>query len=265
MADQTHEMTETNARLKEASLMLFGDKAELRAIRPHEAHASNKNARFMQKSSFDQLVENVKQDSMLSSVPLVWEREPDDLMIISGHHRLEAAGRAGVKWVMVLVWKGALSESRRFAMQLSHNAITGIDDKAALADIWKSVKAMGDSLYSGLDSDLVAELEKINYSAFSVPKIPTETLTFWFLPEEIEDLELLFSKIGDSLNGRNHVWVAPMGKYEDLITMIIAAKTKMGIKNHAVAFMALIEMLKETFDSGEAQKWLENKAEGVGG
>ena len=86
-----------------------------------------KNARFMRSETFRNLVENIKRDGGLSSVPFCLKLG-DRYRVLSGNHRVQAAQEAGVKRLLVLYTDRELSREEQVSIQLSHNAIVGEDD-----------------------------------------------------------------------------------------------------------------------------------------
>lgn len=236
-----------NERLREVGTAMYGGKVELRVVDPKSVVLLKKNARFMEKSTFDQLVANVTADGVLESVPLCHTLEDGRLECISGNHRIQAAIKAEVKQVLVFVFPRELPRSEKISRQLSHNAITGKDDLAILAELWKDIATLEQRLYAGLDSATIGELEKIKFSGFSAEPIRTEQMTLWFLPEEVEDID----KLLDSLQGAvKDVRMVPLASYEALWKAIVATKKLTGIKNTAVAFMLLIDKLSQVTEQG---------------
>ena len=237
---------EINLKLKEASHLLYGDKAELRVVDPSTIRLLAKNARFMKKPTFDQLTQNVASDKMLSSVPLCEEHEDGSLEVVSGNHRIKAAIASGLKEVLVLVVKFR-DNNTRVARQLSHNAITGEDDQQLLAGLWKELDNLNARLYSGLDSETVAQLEKLNFMGFTAEQVRAEQITLWFLPEEVEDTQKLLEQCAE-LGARKDLYLAPLAKYETLWKSLVKVKKLCNIKNTALAFMVLIDLIRDNLD-----------------
>src|ERR1700761_3709618 len=88
-----------------------------------------KNARYMEGRQFSKLVANIKRDGCLTTLPLV-HREGGKLTVISGNHRVQAAIKAGLVDTDVIEVLSPLSRKQFVALQLSHNAIVGIDDQS---------------------------------------------------------------------------------------------------------------------------------------
>lgn len=131
-------------------------------IDPNALVAQKVNARYMSQQTLERLVSNVKRDRRLESLPLVY-KDGGEYKIISGHHRVLAAQKAGLANIMVLVTNPE-SEDEVRAKQLSHNALVGLDDEFTLKKIFDSIKDLELKLYSGVDGDLPS----FDYSALSV-------------------------------------------------------------------------------------------------
>src|SRR5690606_18347494 len=60
-----------------------------------------KNARYMTNAQFRNLVNNIKRDGGLSSVPFC-VREGDKFRVLSGNHRVMAAREAGLREILIM-------------------------------------------------------------------------------------------------------------------------------------------------------------------
>jgi hypothetical protein len=127
---------------------LFPYRLELAA--PDELRLLEKNARYMKAEQFQNLVENVKKDGNLSSLPLCYREKDGKLRVLSGNHRVMAARQAGVKQVLVLVIADEKDVDERLAIQLSYNAIAGQNDLVILKELWESIQDVQARMYAGL-------------------------------------------------------------------------------------------------------------------
>jgi hypothetical protein len=57
----------------------------------------------MKAEQFQALVENVKKDGNLSSLPLCYREKDGKLRVLSGNHRVQAGRQAGVEQILVMV------------------------------------------------------------------------------------------------------------------------------------------------------------------
>jgi len=196
----------------------------------------------MPKEVFDQLMQNVKGDGALQSVPLCHKLDAGGIEIISGNHRVKAAVEAGVKEIIILCFSYELKVGKKRAVQLSHNAIVGQDDLQLLVELWHEIDDISDRIYSGLDSKVLGEISKVNFAGFGAEQIRTEAITLWFLPDEVKNFDALLDKMAE-LVGAKQVYIAPLAKYDDLFKAIMEKKRRDNIKNTAVAMSALIDQL----------------------
>ena len=62
----------------------------------------DKNARYMEQTDFRALVDNIKRDGELSSVPFCVKYPDGHFTVVSGNHRVEAAKMAGLTIIPVM-------------------------------------------------------------------------------------------------------------------------------------------------------------------
>lgn len=247
------ELNDVNAKLTEVSKRIFGDDMELLVVDPSTLVPTRKNARYMAKEVFDQLTSNVKGDGALQSMPLCHRIADGRIEILSGNHRVKAAVTAGLKEIIILCFKTERPQAKKRAIQLSHNAIVGQDDMQLLVELWREIDDINLRMYSGLDSKVVGELAKVNFQGFGAEQVKTESITLWFVPDEVANFDALIAKMAD-LAGASQVYLAPLDRYEKLFRLIVEKKRKDNIKNTAVAMMALIDELAEMVDAREAKE-----------
>lgn len=241
-----------SAILKDISATLYGEKLELRIVDPKTIVTLKKNARYMGKATFDQLVSNVQTDGRLESVPLCHTLANGALEVLSGNHRVKAAIKAGLDRILVMVIPHELPIGKKRARQLSHNAIVGQDDMQLLRELWDEIDDLAEKLYSGLDSEALGELGDVEFSGFGPAQIRTEQITLWFLPEEVERVDQILTAM-ENLASHQKVYLAPIATYERLFKLITEKKAKDNIKNTAVAFMALVEQLEQANERAKAE------------
>lgn len=247
ICEQPSRFEEINQRLHEISSEVYGEKLEIRFVDPASLTLLDKNARFMKHETFSRLVENIMSDGQLESVPLCHQTKDGKLEVISGNHRVKSAIKAGIQIILIMVILVDLSLSRKRAKQLAHNEIVGEDDLSILKEIWTEINTIEDKMYSGLDSIKIGELDKIHFSALSTPNIRTESITVWFLPEEIEQVEELVT-YAENFIASKKIFLAPIQIYEHVFDMLIEVKKKHDIKNNAVALMYIFEVARNAIE-----------------
>jgi uncharacterized ParB-like nuclease family protein len=93
------------------------EEIEIRNIRESEL-----NPQVMKKLDFNRLVKNIKKDGILTSAPLLMRQEEKKYICISGHHRIKAAIKAGLKKIICAI-TSEVDISTRLRLQLIHNDI----------------------------------------------------------------------------------------------------------------------------------------------
>ncbi|MBN2570297.1 MAG: ParB N-terminal domain-containing protein [Deltaproteobacteria bacterium] len=234
-----------NKSLKKISKILFGASAWLEIVNPKDLVLLKENARYFKKETFQNLVENIKEDNRLSSMPLCCI-EDSRYLVLSGNHRVKAAIEADIKLIIVMVLSGDLSKSEKIATQLSHNALVGLDDMTLLKSLWDQVDDLNQKIYAGLSSETVKEIENINFVNFSTPPLYTKNLIFAFTETEKEYIDSVLDEL--RLAGSGDVMLSPMEQYQDFFDLIQKAKKTKNIKNASLALLKLCELAGEKLE-----------------
>jgi len=239
------EIREVLNLLNEKLAGLFPYRLEM--VAPGELKLLEKNARYMKAEQFQNLVENIKKDGNLSSLPLCYREKDGKLRVLSGNHRVQAARQAGVEQVLAMVVGDEKDADERLAIQLSHNAIAGQDDLVILKDLWESIQNVQAKLYAGLDSDTVKALQGIQFAAISEQRLQIKLVTFTFLPGEIESLDELLQAIAVAF-ASDVVYLATIEAYAPFFEMILKVKKHCLIKNTTATFLKLMELAQIGYD-----------------
>lgn len=235
------EIREVLSLLNDKLSGLFPYRLELTA--PGDLKLLEKNARYMKTEQFKALVENIKQDGNLSSLPLCYREKDGRLRVLSGNHRIMAARKAGIKQVLVMVVADEKDEDQRLAIQLSHNAIVGKDDLVILKELWESIKDMNARIYAGLDSDILKSLQTIDFLALSERPAKTKIVNLLFLPEDLDDLDALLKETAEAFAG-DAVYLAHLHTFDAFFELIVRVKKRCKIKNSAAAFLKLMDLAR---------------------
>lgn len=201
-----------------------------------------------------QLTANIRRDGKLTSLPLVFERPDGALEILSGHHRTQAAIEAGLAVIDVLVVKGDLDEKRLTAIQLSHNAITGQDDRSMLASLYDGLD-LDDRKYSGLTDDLLGGFD-LKMVGMGVGAITYEELRINFLPEDAEEFRKCLKRIETHAKKRDAL-VAHYADFDRFFETLLAIKQGLNIHNAAIALRFMADLAAEqlsTMEMGDAHQ-----------
>lgn len=256
------DLASVNARLKEISQVIYGERAELRVADPKSIRLLKHNARYMKRPVFEQLTANIQDDGMLSSVPLCHELADEALECLSGNHRIKGAIQAGLDRVLVLVIPHQ-ENAEKISRQLSHNALVGQDDQQTLSRLWKELKTLDHRLYAGLDSETMEEFDRVAFQGLSADQLPIERVVMWFLPEEVERLDDVLKQCSEVASS-DHLYLGPLAKYEALWKALVAVKKLQNIKNTAVAFMVLLDKIEQTRAGGVDESTPADQAGGGG-
>jgi len=207
-----------------------------------------KNARFMKGAMFNRLVENIRADGCVTSLPLV-HREGDALVVISGNHRVAAAIKAGIDESDVIEVTSPLTRQQFVALQLSHNAIAGQDDPNILRQLYDELD-FGWKEYSGLTDDAF-KVEDLDASVLRIERPFYEELHIAFLPGDAAIFRAWLDKIGKSKAASERT----VGVYQDFdvfFRQILAVKHVTGVHNTAVALRLMAELAGRALASEDA-------------
>jgi len=213
-------------------------------INPKELKLLELNARYMRHEEFTRLVDNIKRDGRLTSVPFAWlDPEDNKYLVLSGNHRVMASIDAGLEKINVMVTHDELTKQQRIAIQLSHNAITGQDDPAVLKELYEQITDVDMKIYSGLDDDTLELLEKVQPMSLSEANLAFQTLSIAFLPNELEEAkEVLDEAI--KLAKADETWLARFSEYDDWLDSVEIAGSAAGIRNNATAIKIMLDVFK---------------------
>lgn len=229
---------------------------EIREVNPAQIAPAEINARFMKQQDYLRLVENLKRDGTLTSVPLVY-REGDRLVCVSGHHRVQAAVDADLPAIPVMVITTPLSDARRRAIQLSHNRIVGQDDPNLLLEMFTALD-LDEKRYSGHTDDDFKQLESIDIASLAVGAPELEILQILFLPEDLEVVQRHLDAIKKAPECRTYV-----AAYRDLdrvFEAVNAVRKQKDVHNAALALRVMSELALERLAQLEAEAEQEQEA-----
>lgn len=235
----SEQLKNLNEELKKANL------PELALVSPNQCRAAKLNARYMDQKTMDSLVANLKKDKRLESVPLVFRTKEGALRIISGHHRIEAASKAGIEKILVMVTR-VKNKDDAIAKQLSHNAIVGKDDEVTLLKLFEMIGEVDLKLYSGIGDSL----KDIGIETLSFRPKMFEEFTLLMAVEEVERFDDIAKRLEElALRANTHVRVVRKVDEDRFRDLMAKVKTRENIKSSAVAFTRLIEIAEEWMES----------------
>ena len=235
------EKARDNERIEDINGRLPGDR-QIAVVPVEQLKLLEKNARFRPYEMFQKLVNNIKRDGGLTSVPFCWKRGDGDFLVLSGNHRVMAAKEAGLKEVLVMYTDKDLSRQEQIAIQLSHNSLEGKDDLNILKSLWEEIDDIAMKYYSGLDDKILGEMAKNAQKTLSEVNLDYKVLSFVFLPEELEEIDAILEKAqsckGDDLR------LTTLKHFERLLSATSIVKAAHNIKNSAVALELVLHVFE---------------------
>ena len=199
------------------------------------------NARYMDKKEFDLLVHNIKKDGCLTSLPLVYDGDVKG-EVVSGNHRVQAAIKAGLTEIKVIVVKSPLTQDQKIGLQLSHNSITGKDDPNLLKALYDSIGDLDYKMYSGI-SDEMFKVDDLTLSAMTFETPKEEEVILHFLQGDKEVFIDALKKIEKKAK-KAHL-VADVSDFNSLFDVVFKVKAEMNILNTTEAVKALVQLANE--------------------
>ena len=143
--------------------------------------------------------------------------------------------------IPVLYTDRPMDRQQRIAVQLSHNALAGKDDGRILKELFDEIEDVGLKFYSGIDDSILDNIMKISLPPLSEAPQDYRQLSFVFLPEEEERLEIAFREAFDAARGEK-VYLCRFGDYDRLLDSLESVKKDAGVKNTATAMMLLLDV-----------------------
>lgn len=210
----------------------------------------------MTAQQMEQLVANMRADGVMTSLPLMYE-DPDLRAagetveeILSGHHRVEAAIAVPFDEIDYLVITSKLTEQRKVAIQLSHNAIVGQDDPAKLAALYAGLDLEA-RLYSGLDDGVLKAMENVELTGLNVG-IKYQEMHLFFLPEDQAVVSEALKTL-EAAARKEQAYVARYEDYDAFFAAVVAVKSRFKAFNSAVAVRLLVDLALERLEQLKAE------------
>lgn len=222
-------------------------------IDPKEIKLLEVNARYMKADEFNRLVENIKRDGALSSVPFCshtdeWENASDDdwpeyeWEVLSGNHRVQAAIEAGLEEISIMVTEEKLTNEQKVAIALSHNSITGQDDMAILKQMYESINDIDLKGYSGLDDETLQMLDKVGSQSMSAIGLDYQILNIVVLPTELKMAKEIIDKARKQVE-KNTALTLRYEDYDKWLDTMDDVSAAVGVKNTATVLLSMLEVV----------------------
>jgi ParB-like chromosome segregation protein Spo0J len=246
-------MAHQNTKRRERVVDLGGGRAIWRA-HIDSLREQDVNARVMPAAKFERLVENVRKEKGLESLPLcrlhVGEGGTEELQIISGHHRARAARAAGLSEIHVLVLEREMSRDEVVAKQLAHNALAGEDDPQVLAALYAEIQSIDAKLESGVfESDLEFDLKSVTVDEIALTA-GHELVVLMFLPRQYERFEDALAQ----LDSGARVHLADYADFERYKEAAQKVAERDNVRNSAAIMSRMIDIVLASFEESPAPK-----------
>lgn len=223
---------------------------KLAVVAPHELRPAERNARYMTRRQMTVLSANVRKDKNLQSVPFCWRRADGSFVIVSGHHRVEAAADAGVEAILILYTDASMSEPERIAAQLAHNAIVGQDNPTVLLDLWARIDDLRLKVYTGLDDALLQTMRPVEVKRLSESHLLFEEIALTFVSAEIAQIEETLKRLAGLKRRR---WVADAQDFDRFFDTLLTFKEAANVFNTSTAIKAMTEIAQEWIAAHEQE------------
>jgi hypothetical protein len=218
---------------------------DIRSGDPRDLALLEVNARYMTHEQYQQLVDNIRRDGVLTSTPFVWhDVETGRREVLSGNHRVKAAVEAGLELISWLETVDPLTPQQRVAIQLSHNAIAGQDDISVLKQLYESIGDLDLREYAGLDDrtlELLAELDSV---PLGEANLDFQTLSIVFLPADLEAARKVLDDALALAGSADQVWLAPLAHFDEVMRSLDAAGKAHDVTNVATSLGLVLEVFQ---------------------
>lgn len=195
------------------------------------------NAQVMNDNDFKRLVASIKKDGCLTSTVLVMEQENKKYMCVSGHHRVRAALKAGLKEVPCLIIP-TVDESTRIRLQLTHNDIHGTPDENIVSILQKKLNEFDIKLTDWKD---------VETSNFEVKEIDFEIFKYVSICLKPKSFDELIDIIGSDSSNADEKYFIDLQDYDKMEEALTLA-FKNGYKTPGKAFRKFLDIVLDHLD-----------------
>lgn len=218
------------------------ERFEIKRVELSQLKLIDKNARFMTQAKFNQLVDNIRRDGDLTTVPFCYEYKEGKYEVISGNHRVQAAQMAGLTTIRIMSTK-VLSNDERRAIQISHNSLTGQDDLEILRELVNEIQDAALREYAAIDESDFESLSNVSYDIVQ-PSNDIVSMNLTFFDSDMEDIKQLCQEIEDSGKIEDTV-LMPKEKLEDFLRISAEIQKKYSIKAIGLTVAKMAELARE--------------------
>ena len=208
----------------------------------------DKNARVMSPDIFARLQSNIEKDNRLESMPYCHIKKANEgnieFHIISGHHRVRAARKAGITEMFIMSETKELPLDQVRSKQLAHNKLNGIDDEQVLKELWDEIDDLNSKLYSGIKDEDFNEIEsEINFDEVKID-LDYEIVSLLFLDKDYKKYDDVLALIEKNAN----IQIADKDIFEDFKTTVRKVFEQENVRNVTAALVKMCQIVIKHYE-----------------
>lgn len=215
-------------------------------INVSEIRLIERNPRFMRKEVFDKLIENIKRDGQLSSIPFCyidWGKRT--CTVLSGNHRIRALRVLGVERTIIMYNVEEMSEDDKKRIQLAHNQIVGEDDISLLRELYNSISDVEIRKLTGLDDEFFEQLEPVTTSLVETEDFDVLSVSLLFISDRFERvIKELKEYTSDAF-----IYMGEKEKFDCYLEVTKKLSEVYNVYNGAIIFEILLKVYKEYIEN----------------
>jgi hypothetical protein len=191
------------------NLVELGEDLYIKKVKIDDLKEAELNAHVMPSRMFERLAENIRERGALESVPYCSQPNlTGPIIIISGNHRVRAAGTAELTDIWLLIDAKEHPRGMVVAKQLAHNQLVGADDPDLVRALLAKIETPEHLLHSGVDEEMLGDVLAPRGVEPFTPELNLDwrTISFTFLPHQLDQMDELF----ESLQGTQDVLVVAL-------------------------------------------------------
>lgn len=211
----------------------------------------DKNARYMEQTDFRALVDNIKRDGELSSVPFCVKYPDGHFTVVSGNHRVEAAKMAGLTIIPVMyVLEEDTSNDEIRAKQLSHNSISGKDDPEIIKQLLDEIRDVAFKEYAHISNEILEGVKDIDYTV-EMPNNEVVPVTLMFVDTSKAALDRLLEELEAYTPAELENTIIMDKNYMKRLNEVTAkVSSRFKIKAQALSVYKMVELVDNMLDGG---------------
>jgi len=245
---------------EESALMVrlceAGQNLEVWRVHHSVVREQDKNARVMPPEMMERLVQNIRNEGRMESLPFGVLRG-DYVELVSGHHRVRAAVSAGIVEFPVIVDTRDLPRDRVRSKQLAHNAISGTDNEQVLREIFSEIASVDARLESFVyvDDKFLAGLNQATKALNEEISIKWPVLAVAFLPIQKTRFDQVAARLAKQVpKDTDQLWLVPEEVAQAFSEILTKAGRKYDIRTNGNILSKIVEIVNSHLDEEEGRE-----------